>query len=88
MSDNTNKPKDVPFAPSRTELYDLYTGVSKTQINKSFKYVRKKFPIKSGNPKSLTNPQFVNFIIELGIPHGYKKSDFPFLDNVPIKLID
>jgi len=80
--------KKIPYAPSRKELYVLYDGLSKRLIDKLYALIRSKYKLKYvEQPKCLTSYQFQKFIEELGLPHGYKKSDFPFLDHIEEKEI-
>ena len=83
----SNANKKIPFTPTRKELHDLYKGISNKQLNKIYAQIRKNHKLKFGQPNCLTSYQFQKFMEELGLPDGFKKTDFPFLDHVEERKI-
>lgn len=73
----------IPFAPSRDELVDLYYYYPKYVVRQVFRDVRVEHPFIIGGKtiKSLTPFQFLEVMKILGIPIGYEKKDFTFIDD-------
>jgi len=71
----------VPYAPTRKELIALYPHYAQYVIKNSYKKVKEKYPALL-KQRSLTNFQFIKFMEHYGLPKGFKKSDFPFLEGI------
>ncbi|NQY07269.1 MAG: hypothetical protein HRT68_14030 [Flavobacteriaceae bacterium] len=77
--------KKVPHTPTKSEILELYPDMSKSNLKSIIKTV-----VLALNPDAnlklsqLTNKEFKYIIIEIGLPKGFKKSDFSFLDGVDI----
>ena len=77
--------KNVPHSPTKQEVYQLWPSTSAFVLRNTINQVIK--DLNPNNPKAiykkqLTNREFKQIILRIGLPEGFCKSDFAFLENV------